>query len=120
MTMPSLFSQFVPSISSISSDDLSWSAIERSIPLVAKFGEDTGATVGGAGGTGDIVADSSAFCVTQFSAIRTEGLGSGVGSTTGATGGGTTLGEVNVGTYEVEAWRSEVFGVASSAAGPGR
>ncbi len=120
MTIPSLFSQFVPSISSMSRDDLRRSAIERLIPAVAKFGGNTGPTVGGAGRTGDVVADSSAFCVIQFSAIRTEGLGSGVGSTTGGTGGAMTLGGVNVGAYEVEPWRSDVFGAASSAAEPGR
>jgi len=64
------------------------------------------------------VADSAVFCVTQFSAIRTEGLGSAVGSTTGGTGGrGTILGEENVGAGEAAAGRSDVFGVAPSAAG---
>ncbi len=36
--MPSLFSQFVPNISSMSSDDLSRAASDRSISLSKKLG----------------------------------------------------------------------------------
>src|SRR5712692_11014294 len=105
MTMPSLFSQFVPSISSMSSDDLSRSAIERSIPLAAKLGAGRGSAGVGAGVVGDVAADAAVFCVTQFSAIRTEGLGPGVGST----GGGRAIGESYAGACGAAPSRSDVF-----------
>src|SRR5271169_1078148 len=84
MTMPSLFNQFVPSISSTSSDDLSRSVNDGSGSADAKLGvEGGGVTELGAGSIAPsvveeylVVAGPVVFCVTQSSATRTEGLGS--------------------------------------------
>jgi hypothetical protein len=82
MTMPNLFSQFVPRISSTSSDDLSRSASDGPGSVAAKLGCDTGVTGVGAGGITRsvveeylVVADSAAFCVTQLSASLAEAVG---------------------------------------------
>ena len=82
--MPSLFSQFVPSISSMSSDDLNRPASDGADSAVAKLGGGSGATGAGAGGVARSVveeygvAGSIVFWVTHLSATRTEGLGSAV------------------------------------------
>jgi len=125
--MPSLFSQFVPSISSMLSDDLDRSGSERSISFSKKL--DSGRSGSGVE-TGAIarsvveeygVAGSNVFCVTQVSAIGTGGLTSAAGATTGRDGGGETIpGGENGGVYEAVTGRSGVFGVASSAGEPGR
>src|SRR5208282_379404 len=131
MTMPSLFSQFVPSISSTSSDDLSRLASDGAGSVAAKLGEGSGVTGVEAGGIAcsvlegsPVVAGSAVFPVTQFSANRTAGLGSAAGSAAGSMAGGTggaatMLGEKNVGACEVATATglSVVLRVASSAVG---
>src|SRR5437879_40740 len=119
MTMPSLFSQFVPSISSTSREDLNRSASDGADSIVNKLvnGGDVRPVEAG-GATRSLeeygVAGATVFWVTHLSATRTEGLG----STTGAGAGGETiLGEGNCDAYEVATGLLDVFGVASSGAG---
>ncbi len=126
--MPSLFSQFVPSISSMSSDDLSRSVNDGPGSAASNLGVDGGGvTEVGAGSIAPsvveeylVVAGPVGFCVTQSSATRTEGLGSAgsalISTTSGGGGGEATSGKGD-GAYEVAAGVSVALGVAYSAVG---
>src|ERR1035441_7278514 len=93
MTIPSLLSQFVPSISSTSSDDLKRSASDGSDSTRWKLGEGGGATgaasveVGRSVVEEDGVAVLIGSCVGHCSATRS----GGAGATTGGARGGETI-----------------------------
>src|ERR1035438_2829568 len=119
MTIPSLFSQFVPSISSTSRDDLKRSASDGPDSTLWKFGEGGGATGVARGEVGRSVVDeveedgvgvSIGSCVGHCSATRC----AGTGATTGGASDGVTIFELgNGGVYEVATGLWDVLGGVS-------